>query len=175
MHEIETERLLLRFPKTEDTDAMLPIRNSEFVQKYNAMRIIDRERMFKIIEKDRENKTALYLVEKAGGRVIGGIWTEPDKNRYDVKSKYLSFYLDEPFARQGYMKEALTAVVDMLFTTHPELAVVASSTFKGNIASQRLLQSVGFVYEGCIRKAVRTPRGEIHDDVQFSVLREEWK
>ena len=73
------------------------------------------------------------------------------------------------------MKEALKAVIGMLFAEDPALELVASSTFGENEASQRLLHSLGFTCEGCIRRAVRDPRGTVHDDVQFSLLREEWR
>ena len=175
MLKLETERLLLREPLETDAPAMLVIRNSDFVQKYNAMRIVDEERFRKLIAKDIENRTALYLVLKNEARLIGGVWFDEDDKRYDVKSKYLSFYLDEPYARQGYMKEALCAVITWLFWSDPSLEVLSSSVFGENIASENLLRSLGFTYEGCLRRAVRDPRGKVHDDKQFSLLREEWQ
>lgn len=174
MLQIETERLLLREPLQTDAPEMLTIRNSDFVQKYNAMRVIDEERFRKLIAKDIENKTALYLVLKNDARLIGGVWFDEDDKRYDVKAKYLSFYLDEPYARQGYMKEALRAVITWLFWSDPVLEVLSSSVFSDNAASESLLRSLGFTFEGCLRRAVRDPRGTVHDDKQFSLLREEW-
>lgn len=174
MKQLETARLLLREPMESDAPALLTIRNSAFVQRYNAMRIIDEECLQRQIAKDIENRAALYLVLKDENRLIGGIWFDEDDKRYEVKSKYLSFYLDEPYARKGYMKEALCAVISWLFWGDPTLQVLASSVFSDNIASERLLRSVGFTYEGCIRRCVRDPRGDIHDDKQFSLLREEW-
>ena len=174
MKTLETARLVLREPMGTDAERLLEIRNSDFVQKYNAMRIIDIDRMKRQIIGDLEKQTAVYLVLKEDNRLIGGIWLEDDESRYEVNSKYLSFYLDEPYARQGYMKEALGAVIDRLFSEDPTLEAVASSTFSENEASQRLLLSLGFTREGCIRRAVRDPRGTVHDDVQFSLLREEW-
>ena len=119
MLQLETQRLIVREPKGADASALLAIRNSDFVQKYNAMRVIDEERLRKLIAKDIENKTALYLMLKDENRLIGGVWFDEDDKRYDVKSKYLSFYLDEPYARQGYMKEALRAVITWLFLERP--------------------------------------------------------
>ena len=175
MKTLETARLILREPQGTDAERMLAIRNSDFVQKYNAMRIIDIDRMKRQIIGDIEKQTAVYVVLKEENLLIGGIWLEEDDNRYEVNSKYLSFYLDEPNARKGYMKEALKAVIGMLFAEDPALEAVASSTFSENEASQRLLHSLGFTCEGCIRRAVRDPRGKVHDDVQFSLLREEWR
>ena len=72
------------------------------------------------------------------------------------------------------MKEALRAVLHELFTEEDHLEVVAARVFTGNIASEKLLRSLGFVYEGCIRRCVRTSESEIRDDMQFSLLREEY-
>lgn len=174
MKQLETARLLLREPMADDAPALLAIRNSDFVQKYNAMRIIDEAQLRRQIVKDLTEKTALYLVLKEENRLIGGIWFDEDDKRYEVKSKYVSFYLDEPYAGKGYMKEALSAVVDHLFESDPALEVLSSSMFSDNIASENLVRSVGFTYEGCIRRCVRDPRGYVHDDKQFSLLREEW-
>lgn len=172
---LETERLLLRAPLESDAEDMLSIRNSAFVQEFNAMKLIDAERMRAQIVRDIERETAFYIVHKADDKLIGGIWIEEDNARYNVKSRYLSYYLAEPYARMGHMKEALGAVIGMLFDCDPELEVVASSVFSENVASEWLLLSLGFTREGCIRKAVRDPRGVVHDDVQFSLLREEWE
>lgn len=57
------------------------------------------------------------------------------------------------------MKEALRAVLHELFTEE-DLEVVAARVFTGNIASEKLLRSLGFVYEGCIRRCVRTSESE---------------
>ena len=172
---IETARLLLRAPQESDAEAMLLIRNSDFVQRFNAMKVIDLERMCGQIRRDLDRNAAYYIVRKSDGVLIGGVWMEEDDSRYEVNSIYLSFYLAEAFARQGYMKEALGAVIDTLFVLNSGLELVASSVFSENAASENLLRSVGFTCEGCVRKAVRDPRGLLHDDVKFSLLREEWE
>ena len=50
---------------------------------------------------------------------------------------------------------------------------MAARVFAGNRASERLLLSLGFTYEGCIRRCVRTHDGTTRDDMQFSLFREE--
>lgn len=58
------------------------------------------------------------------------------------------------------MKEALRAVLHELFTEE-DLEVVAARVFTGNIASEKLLRSLGFVYEGvsaaaCVRQKAKS-------------------
>lgn len=170
---IETLRLLLRAPREGDARALLQIRNSAFVMEFNNMRAWDEERMRAEIQEEIEKESCLYIERKEDGALLGGIWFEEDDIRYRVRSRCLSYYLGEQYARCGYMKEALGAAVRALFENDPELELVAARVFAGNKASERLLLSLGFTYEGCIRRCVRTQDGTTRDDMQFSLFREE--
>ena len=164
MRELHTERLLLRTPRERDAAEIMAIRNSAFVMKNNVMEVIDKEQMVHLIHREIDYENTWYIERKEA---------EEDGVRFDVRSRCLSYYLGEQYTRQGYMKEALRAVLHELFTEE-DLEVVAARVFTGNIASEKLLRSLGFVYEGCIRRCVRTSESEIRDDMQFSLLREEY-
>lgn len=161
MRELHTERLLLRTPRERDAAEIMAIRNSAFVMKNNVMEVFDKEQMVHLIHREIDYENTWYIERKEDGV------------RFDVRSRCLSYYLGEQYTRQGYMKEALRAVLHELFTEE-DLEVVAARVFTGNIASEKLLRSLGFVYEGCIRRCVRTSESEIRDDMQFSLLREEY-
>lgn len=161
MRELHTERLLLRTPRERDAAEIMAIRNSAFVMKNNVMKVLDKEQMVHLIHREIDYENTWYIERKEDGV------------RFDVRSRCLSYYLGEQYTRQGYMKEALRAVLHELFTEE-DLEVVAARVFTGNIASEKLLRSLGFVYEGCIRRCVRTSESEIRDDMQFSLLREEY-
>lgn len=161
MRELHTERLLLRTPRERDAAEIMAIRNSAFVMKNNVMEVVDKEQMVHLIHREIDYENTWYIERKEDGV------------RFDVRSRCLSYYLGEQYTRQGYMKEALRAVLHELFTEE-DLEVVAARVFTGNIASEKLLRSLGFVYEGCIRRCVRTSESEIRDDMQFSLLREEY-
>ena len=173
MNELHTERLLLRAPRESDAAEIMAIRNSAFVMKDNAMQTVDKERMLRLICAEIDGGSTWYIERKEDGALLGMIAAEEDSIRYDVCSRCLSYYLGEQFARQGYMKEALRAVLHTLFVDE-NMEVAAARVFTGNAASEKLLKSLGFVYEGCIRRCVRVPQGEIRDDMQFSMLREEY-
>jgi ribosomal-protein-alanine N-acetyltransferase len=55
-----------------------------------------------------------------------------------------------------------------------EVPRVQALTLVKNVASQRVLERVGFKREGVIRKSFYT-QGEWSDFAVFSILREEWK
>ena len=181
MRELHTERLLLRTPRERDAAEIMAIRNSAFVMKNNVMKVLDKEQMVHLIHREIDYEDTWYIERKEDGALLGMIAAEEDGVRFDVRSRCLSYYLGEQYTRQGYMKEALRAVLHELFTEE-DLKVVAARVFTGNIASEKLLRSLGFVpaasiafvYEGCIRRCVRTSESEIRDDMQFSLLREEY-
>lgn len=169
---METERLILRAPEAADAPAMLEIRNSPYVLRYNPMKPWDLLRMEKQIEEERSAGRTFYIEEKGTAALLGGVWLEPDDLRYGLVSFTLSYYLGESAAGKGFMTEALSALIPYIFQ---ELGaqVLSARVFSGNGPSARLLQKLGFTHEGTLRRAVSTPKGEIFDDMLFSLLREE--
>lgn len=75
------------------------------------------------------------------------------------------------FFGKGYMKEALLLFCSYLFTVYP-INRIQVNVMKGNIASRKVAESCGFVYEGTMRKAT-FHNGKYHDLELFSLLRED--
>jgi RimJ/RimL family protein N-acetyltransferase len=72
---------------------------------------------------------------------------------------------------KGYCTEATQLMVDYLFLSK-ETPRIQALTLVKNVASQRVLERVGFKKEGIMRKCFHT-RGEWSDFAIFSILREE--
>lgn len=96
----------------------------------------------------------------------------------------LLFGFDEPSARaelgfvlgrahwgQGYMAEAMAALIACAFGPMGLRRLVAQANPR-NLASVRLLQRLGFVHEGSLRKHA-VGKGELQDAALFGLLREE--
>ncbi len=83
-----------------------------------------------------------------------------------MESLSLEYFVGEAFAGQGLMTEALGAVVPYAFQTLGA-PVLSARVFRENKASQRVLEKLGFTREGLLRRAVRCPGGQVHDDVPF--------
>lgn len=161
---LETKRLIIRHGKSEDVQAIKEFRNSEFVLKFNAMTHSNEE----MILKEISNSYVLY--EKNLHKAIGVISIEEDSLRYDVKGRCISYYLNEFYTKQGYMREALEAVIQDLFNQGYE--IISARVFVGNDASKRLLEKLGFIHEGTLRHAVKGYKGIIYDDQLFSLKKE---
>ncbi len=169
---IETPRLILRHPEVRDAEDYFSFCNSEFVMRYNAM---TPKTLAQIQEHfARDDHGTLVMELKSTGRVIGEICIQEDSLRYGVASKELSYHLREDYARQGYMKESLHAVIAYLFENE-NLTCVSARCFTPNIASLALLRSLGFQQNGTIPHCVKGYQETIFDDVIHTLFRKDFK
>ncbi|MFQ8706023.1 MAG: GNAT family N-acetyltransferase [Thomasclavelia sp.] len=165
---LKSKRLILRRPEIEDVEEILKIHNSEYVQRFNAMKIYKKEDMLKDIINDKDKTFYIQLIDSK--KIIGAIFTNDDYLRYQVNAVCLSYYLAEEYHGQGYMFEALNILINDLFEQGKE--IISARAFVGNESSKNLLLKLGFVLEGCLRKAVKGYKGIIYDDLVFSLLKD---
>ena len=163
MH-LETKRLYLRQPKREDAQAYCDIHNSYFVLRYNAVMPTTPERMEARFQDEEYLSQTVFLEEKESGKLIGAIFWEDDDLRYGVASKNISYFIEESYAGQGFMKEAMHAVLSYLFETQ-KLDCICARAFAPNEASRALLRSLGFRENGIIPLCVKGYGNMIYDDV----------
>lgn len=168
---IETERLILRLPEVRDVEDYMVFCNSEFVLRFNAMTPRTKEQMLRRFFAPPED--TLVIEHKKDGKVIGEISVEDDSVRWGVASKELSYWLGEPYSRQGYMKEALRGLIAYLFETE-DIECVAARCFAPNTASLALLKSLGFHQDGCIPCCVKGYKDQIFDDTLHSLFRKDF-
>jgi ribosomal-protein-alanine N-acetyltransferase len=109
-----------------------------------------------------------FFIEKKDGTRIGVTSVFPVGDVSEIGYSLLS---DE--RGKGYCTEAITILVDYIFLSRDTFRIQASTDAR-NVASQKVLERVGFKKEGIIRK-MSFIRGERRDLLQYSILREEWK
>lgn len=170
----ETEHLILRKPTPADVDDYLEFVNSEFVLRYNAMTPVTKEKAQTQFADARDDLSTIAIESKETKKVIGMIYTGEDSLRYGVASREFSYFLREEESRKSYMKEALQTLIGYLFESNT-VACVSARCFLPNIASQRLLESLGFHRDGVVRKCVKGYQNIIFDDCLYSLMREDWK
>ena len=166
---IETSRLLIRKEQLSDTEDVMSFINTDFVTKYNCYKPVTREKLTQNITERPE----YVLFEKSDGRVIGTVGIHEDSMRFNPASCEICYLLAEEYARRGYMSEALRAIVRHLFESGRE--IVSARVFSENTASCRLLDSLGFHRDGCLRNAVVRFDGKCFDDCLWSVTKDELK
>lgn len=170
---LETSRLILRKPEIRDVEDYMEIVNSEFVMRYNAMTPTTKEKAAARFAEDPGDGSSIVMEVKETGKMIGMLFTEEDSLRWDVASRELAYFLREEEARKGYMKEALHGLICHLFKTE-NLTCVSARSFAPNIASRKLLESLGFHQDGLVRKCVKGYGGVVYDDALYSLMREDF-
>ena len=112
------------------------------------------------------------IVLKETGRAIGKIKFQKDIRRFQVNALSIGYELAKPYWGNGYMPEALRAMIQCAFER--KNLDVAIGHFAGNDRSRRVIEKCGFQYEGTIRRAFQRGDGQIFDDVCYSILKEEY-
>lgn len=144
------------------------INNPDFYGEYNPLEQESKEE----IERSYENappEKRKFFIEKKDGAKIGVVNTFPASGGL----LEIGFTLIPNERGKGYGTEAVQILIDYLFLSR-ELIRIQAFTDLGNVASQRLLDKVGFKREGTIRKSMFI-RGEWRDLLLYSILREEWR
>jgi ribosomal-protein-alanine N-acetyltransferase len=88
----------------------------------------------------------LFLIRRADDMLMGAI-TLDNIRRGPAQAGTLGYWTGQAFARQGYMREAIGALVHHAFT-RLDLSRIEAACLPENVASRGLLESSGFKYEG---------------------------
>ena len=112
--------------------------------------------------------------DKATREIIGNISVYEDTAREGVASMELGYALKYECWGKGYMTEASKAIMDYAFKKY-DLVIMAIRTSEVNARSQRVIEKLGFKYEGTLRKTYHIYTGEDRDSRFYSITREEWE
>lgn len=111
------------------------------------------------------------IVPKDSGR-IAGIMLVVGADERSHKCE-VGYYLSRACWGQGLVSEALTVVIDFLFTRVGFMRLEARCD-AANGASARVLTKCGMRYEGCMRKSFYSNEGQYVDSNFYGILREDW-
>lgn len=88
----------------------------------------------------------LFMFRRTDQELLGAI-TLDNIRRGPAQAGTLGYWTGEQHARQGYMREAIGAVVHYAFT-QLDLSRIEAACLPENVASRELLERSGFKYEG---------------------------
>ena len=153
---IETERLTLRPPIHADFRAWSALRraSNDYLRPWEPTWAEDHltRKAFtnRVYWAQRSvssgNAMPLFLIRRSDQNLVGAI-TLDNIRRGPAQSGTLGYWTGEPFARQGYMREAIEATVHQAFT-RLDLSRIEAACLPENQASRGLLEKAGFKYEG---------------------------
>jgi len=153
---IETDRLTLRPPQHTDYRAWSSLRadSRAFLQPWEPAWSPDHltRRTFTNrvywARRSIAQGTAmpLFLIRREDGLLVGAL-TLDNIRRGPAQAGTTGYWIGAPFARQGYMREALDAVVHYAFHVL-DLSRIESGCLPENTPSRTLLERCGYKYEG---------------------------
>ena len=121
-------------------------------------------------EQFRAGTNAIFaIVPRKSLELIGAVSLTVAK---DVHKAELGYWIGKPYWNQGYATEAATSIIDYGFR-HLRLNRIVARHFVRNPASGRVMQKVGMVQEGTLRKDL-IKWGEFEDLHLYGLLRDEW-
>lgn len=177
---IETNRLILRLPEMGDHAdwAALRRKGETFLRDWEPDWSVDhfsrkafRNRVYWAYRSSEEKRAlALFLIRRGDGRLIGAI-TLDNIRRGPSQSASVGYWIGPDFSRQGFMSEALAALVDHAFGAL-DLSRVEAACLAENAASRALLERSGFIREGVAESYLQI-RGRWRDHLIYSNLRED--
>ncbi len=153
---VETERLTLRQPMLSDFRSWSSLRrqSEEFLTPWEPVWSSDHlsrkgfaNRVY-WAQRSVSNGAAvpLFLIRREDQQLLGAITLDTIR-RGPAQAGSLGYWIGQPFARQGYMFEAIQGMVHYAFE-RLDLSRVEAACLPENAASRALLEKCGFKYEG---------------------------
>ena len=165
---LEGKNVNLRIVEKEDLSLYAEwVNDPNFFGEYNPIEQMTKTDMERHYDSTPQENMK-FFVEKKDGTKIGVVNTLSTGSLLEI-----GFALIPAERRKGNCTEAVTILVDYLFLSRELVRVQATSDLR-NMASQRVLEKVGFKREGTVRKSMFI-HGEWRDLFLYSILREEWK
>jgi len=174
---IETERLVLRRFKYEDTYAMLDhwIADEKIQSMYSEPVYTTKEAVTELLTKyitsyEKEDYYRWAIILKESGECIGQIayFLVDSKNHFAE----IEYCIGSRFQCKGYATEATKAVIRFGFEKM-NLHKVQICTKEINAASKRVIEKCGFTYEGMLRDYFYR-NGAYMGRLYFSILQNEF-
>jgi [ribosomal protein S5]-alanine N-acetyltransferase len=175
---IATERLLLRLPEYADYRAWADLRerSADFLIPWEPAWAADHltRRAFTARVQwaarvhGQGSALPLFLIRLSDDALLGAI-TLDHVRRGPSQSGTIGYWVGQPYARQGYMREAIGGLVRHAFTVM-DLSRIEAACLPENTASRGVLEKSGFKYEG-VAQAYLQINGRWRNHVLYANLR----
>ncbi len=175
---VETERMTLRLPEHADWRQWSALRDSsvEFLSKWEPVWANDHltRRAFTNrvywAQRAEAQGTALpmLMIRREDNQLLGAL-TLDNIRRGPAQAGTLGYWIGQPYARQGFMREAILALTHHAFT-RMDLSRMEAACLPENAASRGVLEKCGFKYEGVAQSYLQI-NGRWRNHVLYANLR----
>jgi ribosomal-protein-alanine N-acetyltransferase len=177
---VHGQGVYLRYPRVSDfaTWARLRADSRTFLAPWEPAWAADeltksafRRRLKRYQRETREDSAYAFFVFRAGDHALLGGCTLSNVRRGATQCCALGYWVGERFARQGYMSDAVRALIPFIFRTLG-LHRIEAACLPSNDPSRSLLTKAGFRQEGLALRYLQI-NGEWQDHVLFALLSDE--
>jgi ribosomal-protein-alanine N-acetyltransferase len=175
---IETERMTLRLPQHGDFRAWTTLRDQSapFLTPWEPVWAADHlsrkaftSRIYWANRATGQGTALPLLLIRRGDAALLGAITLDNIRRGPSQAGTLGYWIGQAHARQGYMREAILALVHHAFTVK-DLSRIEAACLPENAASRGLLETCGFKYEGVAQSYLQIA-GRWRNHVLYANLR----
>lgn len=173
MINIRTERLELMEYKESDMEEIVEKINDETITRYtlnipHPYKEKDFLDFLEMIRKEKENGSSLTLCLhlREDGSAIGGIGLHKIESNNETAE--IGYWISKEHRGKGLVTEAVKALISYGFT-EMGLHRIQAVIFEPNDISKKVLERVGFTYEGRIRERYLKD-GRRYDGLMFSII-----
>lgn len=175
---VETERMTLRLPEHGDWRQWSELReaSSAFLIKWEPVWANDHltrraftNRVYWAQRAESQGQALPMLLIRREDQQLLGALTLDNIRRGPSQTGTFGYWIGEPFARQGYMREAILALTHHAFT-RMDLSRLEAACLPENIASRGVLEKCGFKYEGVAQSYLQI-NGRWRNHVLYANLR----
>lgn len=175
---VETDRLTMRPPQHGDFRAWSDLRqrSAQFLQPWEPTWADDHLTRKSFTNRvywaqraiAKESAIPLFVIRRNDMSLIGAI-TLDNVRRGPSQSGTLGYWIGEPYARKGFMSEAIGGLVHHAFFKL-DLSRVEAACLPENAASRGVLERAGFKYEGVAQSYLQIA-GRWRNHVLYANLR----
>ncbi|MDO5620073.1 MAG: GNAT family N-acetyltransferase [Paracoccus sp. (in: a-proteobacteria)] len=174
---LETDRMTLRLPAHHDFApwAALRVESRDFLTRWEPVWSPDHltrksftNRVYWAARASRQGTALPLFLIRHDGTLLGAI-TMDNIRRGPAQAATVGYWIGAQFARQGYMREALEAVVYHGFQVM-DLSRIEAACLPENAASRGVLEKLGFKYEGVAQSYLQI-NGRWRNHVLYANLR----
>jgi [ribosomal protein S5]-alanine N-acetyltransferase len=175
---VETERLTLRLPVHADWVLWAKLRrdSAAFLTPWEPVWSPDHlsrrsftNRVYWAKRAEAQGTALPLLLTRRDDGLILGALTLDNIRRGPAQAGTLGYWIGAPFARQGYMREAILGVVHHAFNAL-DLSRIEAACLPENQPSRGLLEKSGFKYEGVAQSYLQI-NGRWRNHVLYAALR----
>lgn len=113
------------------------------------------------------------IVDKASNKVIGSLGLHKNSLRAYETARSMGYVLAEEFWGQGRMAEAGQKVLEYAFE-QMGMDIIQICHFDTNMQSKRVIEKLGYTFEGILRKQRKLFDGSFQDAWYYSMTKDEY-